>query len=171
MHGSIVHDTISGRTFEVLVEGLVAKSQASDVRILQALPHGMYIMQLGSRQLPVKVETDAITGITLWINGYAYTYDVYQERHSRLLQILKASPASKNRSIKLSSPMPGLLKAVHVANGVTIRKGDVLFTLEAMKMENAIKAPIAGIVAQCSVQPGLPVEKGALLCMIEPLPS
>jgi biotin carboxyl carrier protein len=64
--------------------------------------------------------------------------------------------------------MPGLLKAVLVKEGAIVRKGETLFTLEAMKMENSIKAPISGIVHNVTSNGGAAVEKGVALCVIEP---
>ena len=62
--------------------------------------------------------------------------------------------------------MPGTILSVNVSEGKAVKKGDVLFILEAMKMENEIMAPCDGTVAQVSVQNGASVESGSLLCVI-----
>jgi len=67
---------------------------------------------------------------------------------------------------KISSPMPGTILAVNVSNGVAVKKGDVLFILEAMKMENEIMAPCDGTVSSVNVTKGAAVDSGALLCVI-----
>ena len=67
---------------------------------------------------------------------------------------------------KVSAPMPGTILSVNVQNGSAVKKGDVLFILEAMKMENEIMAPCDGIVASVSVTKGAAVESGSLLCVI-----
>lgn len=67
---------------------------------------------------------------------------------------------------KISAPMPGTILAVNVSNGQSVKKGDVLMVLEAMKMENEILAPCDGTVSAVSVQKGATVETGALLCAI-----
>ncbi len=64
------------------------------------------------------------------------------------------------------APMPGNILSVNVQNGSTVKKGDVLMILEAMKMENEIMAPCDGTVASVNVQKGAAVESGAALCVI-----
>ena len=67
---------------------------------------------------------------------------------------------------KIVSPMPGTILAVNISNGQSVKRGDVLFILEAMKMENEILAPSDGTVSALSVTKGQSVETGALLCAI-----
>ena len=76
------------------------------------------------------------------------------------------APAAAAGGEKVSSPMPGTILAVNVQNGSAVKKGDVLFILEAMKMENEIMAPCDGTVASVSVTKGASVESGTLLCVI-----
>ena len=62
--------------------------------------------------------------------------------------------------------MPGTILAVNVASGQSVKKGDVLFVLEAMKMENEIVSPIDGVIGSVSVTKGASVESGSPLCTI-----
>ena len=66
----------------------------------------------------------------------------------------------------VSSPMPGTILNVNVQNGASVKKGDVLMILEAMKMENEIMAPCDGTIASVNVTKGASVETGAVLCVI-----
>jgi biotin carboxyl carrier protein len=59
--------------------------------------------------------------------------------------------------------MPGLVVRIHVAVGDHVAAGDPLVVMEAMKMENELRAPAAGTVRAIPIAPGTPVEKGALL--------
>ena len=74
-----------------------------------------------------------------------------------------AGPASGG---KVAAPMPGTILSVNVSNGAAVKKGDVLFILEAMKMENEIMAPCDGTVGGVNVTKGTSVESGMLLCVI-----
>ena len=62
--------------------------------------------------------------------------------------------------------MPGNILDVKVKAGASVKAGDVLVILEAMKMENEIMAPCDGTVTSVSVTKGTAVESGALLCTI-----
>ena len=78
-----------------------------------------------------------------------------------------AAPAAPAGGEKVSSPMPGTILAVNVQNGSPVKKGDVLFILEAMKMENEIMCPCDGKVASIHASKGTAVESGTLLCVIQ----
>lgn len=67
---------------------------------------------------------------------------------------------------KVVAPMPGNILAVNVTPGQAVKEGDVLFILEAMKMENEIVAPVAGTVKQVLVTKGAVVETDAVLAVI-----
>ena len=66
---------------------------------------------------------------------------------------------------QVCSPMPGTILAVNVQNGQSVNEGDVLFILEAMKMENEIMAPCSGVVTVATSK-GATVETGAVLATI-----
>ncbi len=63
----------------------------------------------------------------------------------------------------VKAPMPGLVLDVKVQAGDTVKKGDTLLILEAMKMENAIKSPIDAQIKTIEISPGQAVDKGAIL--------
>ena len=68
---------------------------------------------------------------------------------------------------KVCAPMPGNILSVNVAAGDTVKRGQVLLILEAMKMENEIMAPCDGVIASVNTTKGSAVESGALLCVIQ----
>ncbi len=76
----------------------------------------------------------------------------------------KAAPVAGG--VKINAPMPGTILDVKVAQGAKVKKGDILFILEAMKMENEIMASQDGTVAQVSVSKGATVNTGDLLCVL-----
>ena len=68
---------------------------------------------------------------------------------------------------KITAPMPGNILSVNVAVGDTVKRGQVLLILEAMKMENEIMSPCDGVIASVNTSKGSAVESGALLCVIQ----
>ena len=78
-----------------------------------------------------------------------------------------AAPAASAEGAAVTAPMPGTILKVNVKNGDTVKKGDVLMVLEAMKMENEIMAAADGVVAGVSVSEGATVEAGAVLCTLQ----
>ncbi len=78
-----------------------------------------------------------------------------------------APSASAGEGEKIESPMPGTILDVKVKAGDTVKSGDVLMILEAMKMENEIMAGADGTVTSVCVAKGTSVEAGTLLCTIK----
>ncbi len=66
----------------------------------------------------------------------------------------------------VSAPMPGTILKVNVSAGQAVKEGDVLLILEAMKMENEILAPKAGVVKQVLVSKSSTVDTGAPLVVL-----
>ena len=75
-----------------------------------------------------------------------------------------SAPSAEGTSV--ASPMPGTILAINVTNGQTVRAGEVLMVLEAMKMENDIVAPSDGIVKQILVAKGSTVDTDQVLVII-----
>ena len=77
-----------------------------------------------------------------------------------------AAPAGAQGGVKINAPMPGKILGIKVNAGQTVKKGDVLLVLEAMKMENEIVAPQDGTVASINTSVGEQVEAGAVLATL-----
>ncbi|MFI5835243.1 biotin carboxylase N-terminal domain-containing protein [Micromonospora sp. NPDC051300] len=77
-------------------------------------------------------------------------------------------PAAALAAGSLLAPLPGAVAKVHVEVGQRVAAGDLLLTLEAMKLEHPVLAPADGVVAELPVPPGGQVETGAVLAVVDP---
>ena len=92
------------------------------------------------------------------------TYNVTaKDQFDILLDKLGLSSLNAAKVSEIKAPMPGMVLKVFVNEGIEIKKGDNLFVLEAMKMENIIKAPADVTVKSVKIKPGDKVEKGQVL--------
>jgi biotin carboxyl carrier protein len=100
------------------------------------------------------------------VNGTIYTVEA-KDQFDILLDQLGLSALNTARVSEIKAPMPGLVLKLFVTEGAEVKKGDNLFILEAMKMENIIKSPADVIVKSVKIKPGDKVEKGQVLLIFQ----
>ncbi len=86
-----------------------------------------------------------------------------KDRYDELLQEMGIDEVAGRKVNDIKAPMPGMVVQVMVANGQTIKKGDAIVVLEAMKMENILKSPTDGIIKKIHVIKGDKVEKNQVM--------
>lgn len=96
------------------------------------------------------------------VNNTVYSVAA-KDQFDLLLDKLGMSNMAGARVSELKAPMPGLVLKVFVEEGAEVKKGDNLFVLEAMKMENIIKSPADVSVKSVKIKPGDKVEKNQVL--------
>jgi biotin carboxyl carrier protein len=99
----------------------------------------------------------------------APTTTTVTEKESKASNIKKEEKKEVNTAGKqvVAAPLPGKVLSVNVKKGDTVKKGDLLLVIEAMKMENNILSSKDGIVKAINVSKGQEVEVGAPLIVIE----
>jgi pyruvate carboxylase subunit B len=102
----------------------------------------------------------------LWLDGHVYDVEALDER-ARAIRDLSAAAAGPTGPAPLIAPMPGLIVRVSVAEGDEVTAGQGLVVMEAMKMENELRAHGPGRVKRVLAQPGTAVEKGTVLVEME----
>ncbi len=100
------------------------------------------------------------------VNGREYEVKV-ADRYDLLLEELGMEEMEGAKIDQVEAPMPGKVLSIHVKEGQEIQKDEKLLVLEAMKMENVIKAPDDGVVSKISVNEEEAVEKKQLLIELE----
>jgi len=105
-----------------------------------------------------------LAGDQATVGGIAYSLAVEGLEEERTTRKAAAAVAGEGA---VTAIMPGKIIRVLVAKGDEVVEGDVVCLLEAMKMENELRAPRAGMVKALHIQPGQDVEMGAVLAEIE----
>jgi biotin carboxyl carrier protein len=100
------------------------------------------------------------------INGNIFSVSI-GDKYDQLVAQMGLSKVSAVKMNEIKAPMPGLVLEVSVKVGDKVTKGDKVLILEAMKMENVLKAAGDGIVKSINVTKGAAVEKGTVLIEME----
>lgn len=146
----------------VTVGELTAVAQATE---LDGTPVRM--VTIGDAVHRVVVRRGATRGrYTLWLDGFRYEVEALDER-ARAIRELSGASAGPSGPAPLVAPMPGMIVRVAVAVGDIVQAGQGLVVMEAMKMENELRATAAGTVKTVLAQAGTAVEKGAMLLELE----
>lgn len=98
----------------------------------------------------------------LLIDGVSIQFQIETELDVRIRE-MGMEKVGSSKIDKIEAPMPGLVLDILVELGKEVEEGEPLLILEAMKMENVIKAPAAGIIEEIFIKKGASVEKKALL--------
>jgi biotin carboxyl carrier protein len=140
-----------------LVVGRVADVEGTPVRIVT----------IGDAVHRVVVRRGAQRGdYTLSVDGYRFDAEALDERTSAIRELSKLSAKAAGPT-PLTAPMPGLIVRINVKVGDRVGQGQGLVVMEAMKMENELRASAAGIVKHVHATVGSAVEKGMVLIEME----
>jgi propionyl-CoA carboxylase alpha chain len=107
---------------------------------------------IGGKEAAVQVRP-ILNGVSLAYRGIQVPVYVYTEREAALAALMPEKAAA-DTSKYLLCPMPGLVKAINVAEGQQVQAGDALAVVEAMKMENILRAERDGAVKKINAKPG-----------------
>ncbi|NJB85432.1 biotin carboxyl carrier protein [Lewinella marina] len=130
--------------------------------------HGKYHLLLGGESFACElIDTDAFgKRMTVSVNRRRFTVEL-ADAYDRIVQELGLATTVANQSNEVTAPMPGLILQVMAEQGSVVEAGTPLLVLEAMKMENVIKAEGNGTVKAVKVSVGEAVDKRQLLIEME----
>ncbi|MDB4924303.1 acetyl-CoA carboxylase biotin carboxyl carrier protein subunit [Mucilaginibacter sp.] len=150
-------------TIDKTGDELLINSNKIDADIKQLGPNTWHIIdQLRSYNAEVVNYDKALKTAEIRVNNNIYIITA-KDRFDVLLEKMGLSSLANAKISELKAPMPGMVLKVFVEEGATIQKGDNLFVLEAMKMENIIKSPTNTVIKSVKIKPGDKVEKGQIL--------
>jgi biotin carboxyl carrier protein len=160
---------VGGREHEVEItetaNGFTARVGDGDARPVRLVPSPapLHVLELGETRAAVALVPVADEP-GRWQVALAGRPPVEVEAvDARFAKVLKREGAGARRLKKLKSPMPGVIVELHVEPGQEVTKGQVLLILEAMKMQNEIRAEGDGTVKAVKVAVGDSVPAGGLL--------
>ena len=147
---------VNGETVTVDGHGVLAQ-----VEEIEGTP--VRVVTIGSEVHRVIVRRGAARGAyTLWVDGFRFDGEALDER-TRAIRDITAVSGKASGPAPVVAPMPGLIGRVNVAEGDSVQPGQGVVVMEAMKMENELRASAAGTVKAIHVSPGKAVEKGTVL--------
>jgi biotin carboxyl carrier protein len=146
---------------------------------------GKFLVRLGGKQYHVDSQRISENCLSLLVDGKAYTVFVAEDKTKRYIsvqgeqfcieeakaetQTQAVADASTLKGIPtISSPMPGKIVKILVREGDKVRKNQGLVIVEAMKMENEIRSPGAGIVKKINFDEGNLVDTADPIIELEP---
>jgi pyruvate carboxylase subunit B len=169
----LYHVTIAGRTLVVdISDGAITIDGAAvtSAELMSLASSGVHHMIADGASHALAAHVAAPGVWEMHIGGRRLTAEVVDER-TRAIRAMTRSAAGPAGPRPVKAPMPGLVVRVEVAVGDAVRAGQGVLIMEAMKMENELKADAAGVVSKIHVAHGQAVEKGTVLIEFAAEPS
>ena len=127
---------------------------------------GRWWVRIGHRNHSVSVQSLEGGRWDIRLDGVADQWSVHGLRET-LMERMGIEEGADATSKDLRAPMPGKVLEVLVQDGQSVEEGEAMLVLEAMKMENVLRAGAAGVVSMIGVEAGNAVEKEAVLISME----
>lgn len=156
---------INGKSFEITrnEEGMLVDGKAFHWDLTKVGDSYFHILLNNKSYRAEVVKSDRVTKtFQIKINNKLHTVEV-KDKFDLLLEKMGLANGASAKINNVKAPMPGLVIDLKVKAGDTVKAGDALLILEAMKMENILKAQADAAVKNVKVKKGDSVEKGQVL--------
>ena len=156
---------LNGERREVELDGSTARLGENEVAVNLETIEGtpVRLVTIGNEVHRVQVRRrQGRGGYTLWVDGHRFEVEALDER-ARTIRDITAAAAKPTGPAPIVAPMPGLVVRISVAVGDVIAAGHGAIVMEAMKMENELRATTGGKVKAVHAEIGAAVEKGEVL--------
>lgn len=150
---------ISRKNGSIIIRSELGESALDIVR----LQEGVYSVLMNNYSFVVAVEDGIKNQIV--VNGTPFSISLLDAVHLHLRDLGWES-ASEIRTGQVVTQIPGLITKIFHAVGDEVDQDEPLFLMEAMKMENEIRAPVSGVIQKIHVETGQTVDKGTMIIEI-----
>ncbi|NIR43150.1 MAG: acetyl-CoA carboxylase biotin carboxyl carrier protein subunit [Gemmatimonadetes bacterium] len=162
---------IEGQTHEVEIgpDGILLDGDPVEADLQPNHDSDLWHLLLDGRSFTLAARrADARGEWEIEIDGRKRRVLALDERRRAIREVAGAAAQSRG-PVEVKAPMPGLVVRVEVAADAMVEQGQGVVVMEAMKMENELKATAAGRVSAVRVDAGQTVDKGETLLVIEPV--
>ena len=161
---------VNGRRLEVSLDadGIRVDGERVDAHLVEVEGTPTRLLTVGERVHRLHARRHGRGRYSLSVDGWRYEVEALDER-THAIRELTAATAGPAGPAPLVAPMPGLVVRVLTAPGDEVQAGQGLVVVEAMKMENELRAGAAGRVKAVHAREGQAVEKGTVLVELEAL--
>lgn len=125
------------------------------------------VVKVDGKEYKVFVEETEEGKIIVHCEGEVYEVETKQDAEPSAIERLHKKKISEGGPLEITAPLPGVIYEVKVKRGSSVKQGQSLFALIAMKMENDITAPRDGVIKEIKVKNNDNVNKGDLLAILE----
>jgi acetyl-CoA/propionyl-CoA carboxylase biotin carboxyl carrier protein len=150
--------TVDGMAYEVEIEG--------ETVMVNGRPFTVTLdgnrAKVNGDSYEVELQGDQAT-----VNSIAYAFQVQEKKRPGEEALARVARVVAEEAGAVTAIMPGKIIRVSVKEGDQVQEGDVVCVLEAMKMENELRASKSGVVKEVTVEPGSDVEMGEVLVVVE----
>jgi biotin carboxyl carrier protein len=150
---------------DVQPDHILVNGEPADVDLRQSGVPELYSILFNGQSYELLLEAERFN-YSVTLRGEHFSVQVEDER-TRRLNAGRMMPTVPHGELAVTAPIPGLVVKVLVGLGEAVEVDQPLVLLEAMKMENEIRALRSGVVAQLAVAPGQRVEQNGLLLVLE----
>ncbi len=158
--------TVGDHTFEIEInkDGVMVDGKSITIDLQQSGVSQLYSLLLNGASFEILIE-DTRQSYDVTLRGEQFRVQIEDER-TRRLNAGRQGPALPSGDLTVKAPIPGLIVKVLVQQGDEIIEDQPLMILEAMKMENEIRALRSGTVRKVEVNAGQRVEQNEVLMVV-----
>lgn len=138
------------------------------IELLKRFGDNVFSFAINQRLYQVELEFDIDDNLNISIDGFHFEVAITNSTKQLLEKFIQAGTNMAKGASIVKAPMPGMIIKTFVKAGDAVMAGDKLLVVEAMKMENILKAPISGVISDLRAKEGTPVNKDEFLLEIKP---